>query len=168
MFKFVCLKFGSFLFLFLFLLFFFLFFFFFSFFTLFFKFVFILPGISVFYFRFCIFPRSAWVCFFIHVFNLSIISCFLFVWFFKFSTFTFIFVFHWSLIHNFDKSLYRYYHASHFHDLFVFIHFNLFLLFIVHFICLLSLWLYSFFHHFKCIVLFWRFLYNIICFNLKR
>ena len=53
---------------------------------------------------------------------------------------------------------------SHFHfliDLYLFI-FVLFLLFIVHFICLLSLWLYSFYRHFKCIVLFWRFLYNII------
>ena len=61
------------------------FFFFFSFFLFFcfcFCFLVIFPGLSVFYFSFfrsCIFlSRSAWVCFLIHVFNLSIISCFSF------------------------------------------------------------------------------------------
>ena len=103
------------------------FFFFFFFFLCFcFCFLFIFPGVSVFYFRSCIFlSRSAWVCFLIHVFNLSIISCFfvcffvslflffflLFLFFFPFPPFfknlLLYFLFSYStvgLIHNFDKS----------------------------------------------------------------
>ena len=113
------------------------------------------------------------------MFYLSNIFCFLFVWLVGWLLlllfyFLLYFLFSYSnvgLIHNFDKRLYRHYNASHFHFLiylYLFI-FILFLLFTAHFICLLLLWLYSFFRHFKCIVLFWqRFLYNIICFSLKR
>ena len=88
-----------------------------------FGFLLLFPGVSVFYFRSCIFlSRSAWVCFLIHVFNLSIISCFfvcVFVCFCFFPPFSFFFSFFFfnlllyflfsystvGLIYNFDKSL---------------------------------------------------------------
>ena len=83
------------------------------------------------YFLFCLF-----VCFVLFCF------VFLFVCYFFFNFLLYV-LFSYStvgLIHNFDKSLYRHYHASHFHFLiylYLFI-FVLFLLSIVHFICLHS------------------------------